>query len=193
MIRNSIMAAACAFAALAVPAAAQEVDRGEQRLEIIGTAPSACILRAPVGAAGVNATFEAQTANSGAIRILALVNPTTAQPQAASIALQFPVICNSAHRLIARSGNGGLLRERGNARNRQSNTGFAEFLAYQVGMSWNGSTVTQASDAAGALQLNSANGAAGEVALTVTVPAGGGPLIAGRYADVLVIEFQAAN
>lgn len=174
-------------------AAAQGVDNRQGQLELLGQAPSACLMRAPVATGGVNATYSNTSISSGEIQIVQLANPQTAEPQAASIALALPVVCNSAHRLLVRSANGGLLRDGGSPANVQRVGGFGEFLGYEMQTSWAGQDVSARSDVARQISIDSSNAAAGNVALQFSVAAGGGPLVAGRYADNIVVEFQASN
>jgi len=41
--------------------------------------------------------------------------------------------------------------------------------------------------------INSADGAAGQLSLVISVPDGGDPLVAGTYNDQVVIQLQAAS
>ncbi|HWU74602.1 MAG TPA: hypothetical protein VN137_14035, partial [Sphingomonas sp.] len=115
-----------------------------------------------------------------------------AEPRGAAINLALPVICNSAHKLTVTSANGGLLRDGGNPRNRQSPTGFGEFLGYQINANWAGQTASVQTINNNVLAIASADGGAGDMGLTITVPPGGGPLVAGRYADTVTVQFEAA-
>jgi hypothetical protein len=187
----------CAIAALvagwSVAAQGQDFSEADQPLEIAGEAPPACVVRAPTATAGTNVTFDPTGPAGGELRIVQLVDPTTAEPLPTSITLAVPVVCNSAHRIELRSLNGGLLRDRGNARNRQSNTGFGEFVPYRVGLAWAGQQRDVTSEEAQTLVVSTVRGAAGDATLSFTLPGGGGPLVAGRYADAIVVEFQATN
>lgn len=194
-MKASIRIAALAMVLIAaLPAAqAQDFSESDQPLELAGEAPPACVLRAPSATAGVNANFDPTGPASGELRIVQMVNPGTAEPLPTSITLALPVICNASHRIELRSQNGGLLRDRGNARNRQSSTGFGEFLTYRVGLNWAGQQRDATSEEARNLSINAARGAAGDALLTFSLPGGGGPLVAGRYSDAIIVEFHAAN
>ena len=122
-----------------------------------------------------------------------MVNPTTAEPLPTSITLALPVVCNASHRIELRSQNGGLLRNRGNARNRQSGSGFGEFVTYRVGLAWAGQQRDVTSEEARNLSIDAFRGAAGDAVLNVSLPGGGGPLVAGRYSDAIIVEFLVAN
>lgn len=174
-------------------ASAQIVDTGQGRVEILGEAPAACLLRAPIATNAVNATFGSATATSAEIQIVQLANPQTAQAQAASIDLALPVVCNSAHRLTIRSLNGGLLRDGGTARVPAAADRLGEFVGYQLGARWAGTEVSVESAVTNVILIDSARAAAGDVQLRFAVSAGGSALIAGRYADAVIVEFQAAN
>jgi hypothetical protein len=41
--------------------------------------------------------------------------------------------------------------------------------------------------------IDLAQGHSGEASILINVPAGGSPLVAGSYADQIIIEFQVAN
>lgn len=182
-----------ALLATTVAARAQNlIDTGQGRLEIAGRAPPACVLNAPTASGGQNATFTGIGATSGEIRITEFGDPQTAQPRGAAINLALPVICNSAHRLTVTSANGGLLRDGGNARNRQSPTGFGEFVGYQISANWAGQSASVQTINNNVLAIATADGGAGDMGLTITVPPGGGALVAGRYADTVTVQFEAA-
>ena len=101
------------------PVAAQTGDTARGRIEIAGRTPPACLIRTARAGNALNASFVSAGPSSGEIRIAELVDPQTAEPRAAEMVIELPVMCNAAHRLTLTSTNGGLLREGGNARNRQ--------------------------------------------------------------------------
>lgn len=174
-------------------ATAQVVDTGQGRIELLGQAPAACVLRAPVATNAINATFGSAGLAGGEIQVVQLANPQTAQAQAASIDLALPVICNSAHRLTIRSANGGLLRDGGVSRVIAPIGGLGEFVAYQLDALWAGRDISVQSNVNNTILIESAGASAGDVRLRVSVSAGGGALVAGRYADAVIVEFQATN
>ena len=171
-------------------ALAQTPESGGARFEIIGEAPSACVVRPPSAASGVNATVQSAGSARSEIRIVQMVDSSTGQARATSAELALPIICNAPHRVTLRSRNGGLLRE---GRTGRSMGGFAEFLPYRLSALWLGRSAEGASDMADGFVIDSFGGGAGQMSLSIDVPAGGRPLVAGRYADELVIEFQVAN
>lgn len=183
-----------ALVTMAAPAAfAQDLTTAREELEIFGRAEPACVTRAPAAVAGINANFDPSADSGGEIRINQLVDQTTAEPVPASITLTIPVICNSSHRVTLSSQNGGLLRDAGDPRRRQSNNGFGEFVPYQLNFAWAGQQRDASSEAARSIVLNVRRGAAGEATFRFALPGGGGALLAGRYSDAVVIEFTPAN
>jgi hypothetical protein len=179
-------------AALALPglALAQTTNTGHGRLDLTGTAPSACLISTPTAAAGANTTFQSTGAQQGQVTITQLADPTTAQPVAATINLALPIICNAAHRVTISTTNGGLARVGGSG---QTTGGFREFLPYSVSASWAGQTATATSTAGATVTINANDGAAGQLSLVIQVPGGGTPLIAGTYDDQVVIQLQVAS
>ena len=188
MIRRAIL---LSLLVLPLPALAQTPQSGGARIDINGEAPSACVVRAPSGATGINATVEAAGAGRSEIRITQLVDPASATPRATSAELSLPIICNAPHRLTVRSGNGGLLRE-GAARGGAEGT-FSEFLPYRLAAVWAGQQTQGLSESAGGLSIDSSGGGAGQLLLSIRVEPGGSALVAGRYADDVVISFAVAN
>lgn len=185
MIRTLVIAAA-----IAAPGAAFAQDSvfATGRLEIAGIAPNACVIRTAGGGVGANAVFEPTSTSSGRIRIVDLVDPATAQSRGATMDLTVPVICNGPHRVTLRSGNGGLRRE-------GAATGgpFASTLPYTYDLVWAGNQSSASSDAGAPLVIDATGARAGQLSLSVNVARGGQPLVAGTYADQIVLEFQSAN
>ena len=160
------------------------------RLDIVGQAPNACVISSAGSAAGANAVFRSLNAGAAEVRITEMIDPQTSTARASSINILLPIICNGAHRLVLTSGNGGLLRDGGSTA--ASPGGFREFVPYQVSAVWSGQTAAQSSDS-GPVVINVRDGAAGDASVTIDVPGGGAPLIAGGYTDAVVIELQVEN
>jgi hypothetical protein len=160
------------------------------RLDIVGEAPNACVISSAGSAAGANAVFRSLTAGAAEVRITEMIDPQTSTARASSINILLPIICNGAHRLVLTSGNGGLLRDGGSTA--ASPGGFREFVPYQVSAVWSGQTAANSSDR-GPVIINVRDGAAGDASVTIDVPGGGAPLIAGGYSDAVVIELQVEN
>jgi len=192
MQRAALMLAAVICAA-PTASLAQTVNFGRGRLDMTGTAPSACVISAPTSVSGANATVAATGSQSAQITITQLVDQTTAQPMAAAINLSLPIICNTAHTLTVTTANGGLARVGGNQRNSNATNGFREFVPYQVAAAWAGHSVNGTSQSSPPVSIVVPDGAAGELSLTISVQPGGAPLVAGAYSDSLVIQLQVAS
>jgi hypothetical protein len=187
MMRSICLSALLAFA----PAMAFAQNTAPQgRLDIVGDAPNACVISSAGSSAGANAVFRSLTAGAAEVRITEMIDPQTGAARASSISILLPIICNSAHRLLLRSGNGGLLREGGS---RQAGAGgFREFVPYQLSAVWSGQSAANASDQ-GPVVINVADGAAGDASVTIDVSGGGAPLVGGGYSDAVVIELRVEN
>ena len=189
MIRRSALLL-LALAPAALPA--QTPQTGQGRLEIVGEAPGACIVRDRGNATTTNASYSATGPSSGQIRITDMVNPANATARGSTIDLALEVVCNSPHRLVLRSENGGLLRA-GAAGRGVGQGGFSEFLPYAVRATWLGRDGSLTSDAGAPVVMESSQGGAGQLSLAIVVPPGGTPLVAGDYRDAVILEFRAAN
>lgn len=192
MMHGKLLTVALALMA-ASPAAAQAGDVARGRVEIAGRTPPACLIRTARAGEALNASFAPSGPSSGEIRIAELVDPQTAQPRAAAMVIELPVVCNAAHRLTLSSANGGLLREGGDPRNRQTASGFGELLGYQLDASWGGRVLILDAAEAPLAALDIPDGATGDLSLRLSIPAGGGPLVAGRYSDTVVIELNVSS
>lgn len=157
------------------------------RLELVGTANPACVIRAPSAAIGNNMSFNPVSSMAGEIAIAEFVD-ADAVPRGGSIEVILPVVCNSAHRVLVRSGNGALRRVGAPV---QSGP-FAQSVAYQVATIWGGQQGSLATGA-GPLIINTPEARAGQLSLAISVPAGGPPLVAGTYSDQIILELQAAD
>ena len=189
MMRGTFLGVVAAL--VAAPASAQEVQASSQQLRLAGTAPAACVLRAPVVDAASNASFAVTGASSAQIAITQLVDTQTAISLASTIELSLPVTCNASNTVTVRTTNGGLRRV-GSAARAATPGGFSEFLGYRLGLDWAGQSLDQPSTAGGATIVSPQPGR-GNMVLRVATAAGSGPLVAGRYDDAIVIEIHAAN
>ncbi|MFL6858671.1 MAG: hypothetical protein ACJ8EB_12295 [Allosphingosinicella sp.] len=185
---------AFAAALLAWPAAGwgQTPTVGSGVIHLVGQAPSACVIHGPADEiVATNASYSPTGIGAGQIRITQMVDEAQAVGRAATIDLTLGVICNSPHRLVVRSLNGGLLRE-GAAAGAPGQGGFAEFVPYRVTAGWMGRELSGASDAGGGLTLDGGAGALGQLSVGIAIP-GGERLLAGTYRDWVVVEFGAAE
>lgn len=178
----------------AAPADAQttiieDATRTGQTIQVSGIAPPACLVRAASGQRGVNATF-ASSGTNGTVTIDNLVDPVTARVLPSRITLALPIICNSAHVVRLRSAGGALRREGAAV---VPGAVFTDELPYQYGLRWAGGG-TVSPTASGQVVTVAASGAASGVAeVTLDVPSGGRPLVAGRYGDTIIVELGAAD
>lgn len=161
-----------------------------QDIGIVGTSPPSCLIQPGVTAQGSNATFLANSASGGTVAISQLADPVTSQANAMSIRLALPMICNTAHSVVVRSRNGGMLRVGGS---RQSSGGFTEFLPYRLSGDWVGLSSIGRSDANEVMQLSVPNGGQGLLTVDITIDQGSVPLVAGGYEDTLQIDVAASN
>ena len=180
---------ACSLLATASAASAQTLPT-QSRVEIVGEALPACLIRGGGNAQGSNVSFQSSGPFAGEIRIDQLIDPTTAVARKANVNLQLPVVCNGPHKVVLRSARGGLVRDGASG----ATTGpFRERLPYELSAVWNGRVLRQASDAAGPFVVESSDGRADDLGLSISLPGGGAPLVAGSYSDTITVEFQAAN
>lgn len=176
--------------ALAQPAQAQELNRGTQRLEVLGTASSGCVAGSvQASSTQVNAIYVSGGPSDGSVTIPILVDPNTAATLGSRIVLNLPVVCNTSHNISVRSFNGGLTRDGANGR---ATGGFSESQAYAIDVTWQAQTA----------RLETANRtvafvvprpAKGEVTVDINVPRGTRPLVAGAYRDAVVVEIRPNN
>lgn len=184
----AFLIAASAF--IALPAQAQELNRGTQRLELLGQADAACVAGSARAGRQSNATFQDGGPSSGTVVIPVLVDPATATTRGSNIELALPVVCNTSHNITVRSYNGGLLRD-GAGANRGSG-GFSQFQDYSVAVGWQAQTIRIGGTNTTA-SLASANPAKGDLTVDIIVPRGTVPLVAGTYRDAVVVEIRPAN
>lgn len=159
------------------------------QLQITGLAPQACIISAPSENGLANATLSAG-ATSAKIVVTKLVDPATAVPLAATVNMAFPVVCNSAHRMTVETRDGGLILQQAAP---PPGPGFRNRLGYRVTAMWAGQQAQGSTDSRVPVEIDTSNGAAGELLLTIQIPAGGEPLVAGMYSDSIVLNLQPAS
>ena len=179
--------------ALAMPVASLAQDSGSdsQRLQIAGEARPACVISQPAAVGGVNAVFAASGPAGGTITITQLVNPQTAEPEAASVEISLPAICNTAHRVVVTSADGGLQRVGGQRGLRGNDNTFGDMLPYSIAFDWGSLRLDGTSDDAPFEAQQDAT--QGEMRLTIATTAGGGFLTAGTYSDNVTIRFEPAS
>lgn len=172
-------------------AIAQSVERDSAQLRVAADAGAACVVDSARAVSASNATFRADGRGGGTIAITELVDPTTAQPRAATIELALPVVCNAAHRVVIASSEGGLQRIGGRRGLKPGRDGFGDMLPYAIGFTWGGNTGAGTSEDARFGITQSAE--TGEFRLRIDTSPTSGFLTAGIYSDALTIEFEPAN
>lgn len=187
-----ILLASVPLLAIAMPAQAQDSQSVTETLRLFADAAPACVVSEASLTSAANASFAASGATGGTITITQLADPETAEPRASDIALELPVVCNAAHRLVVLSGSGGLLRAGGQSTNGLRPNGFADFLTYQLDLDWAGSSLSGASNGLTGFALNE-GAATGRMRLHISTQAGGGALTAGQYDDTITIRFEPAS
>lgn len=174
--------------ALGEPAGSQPLPLSDQ-FDISGAAPDSCVLSNPSAASGRNAIFEAGGARRARIVLPQLADPGTARSRGAAITIVFPLVCNTAHDISVTTTGQGLARLGVAA----VAAGFRDRIAYRLSADWDGAQAAGSSAAAVPVKIAKNSGAAGMLSLTIDVPEGGEPLLAGTYSDSLVIEIHPAN
>lgn len=187
-----LFAGLTALASVTATAHAQTLpDSGAVLLRFEGDADPACVISAASAATASNATL-ATGESATQVNIASFVDPRTAQSSGATIRVSLPVVCNYAHRVRVRSGQGGLRVEENGVQ--PASAGFATLAPYSLQASFNGivQSVTTTAPGSGVTIVN-AEGAVGALDLSITIPQGGPPLVAGSYVDQLIIDFEAAS
>jgi hypothetical protein len=172
-----------------VSLAAQTPQTGQGRLEIVGEAPGACVMRGPATATATNASYASTGPSAGQLRITQMVGAQS-QSRGVTADLALTVVCNSPHQLVLRSENGGMLRNGG--RVGAMSGPFAEFLPYEFRANWLGRDASSISNGPGPLVMQSNQGGAGQLSLGVVLPEGV-RLAGGDYRDSVILEFRAAE
>lgn len=182
---------ALALSTIASPALAQSAPLVNRQLQVIGTAPTGCIMGQLSAANPANMTFAANSASTGTVGFAQFVDLTSLRTMPGSIDIVLPVTCNASHRIEVRSANGGLLRA-GAVSPTATLGGFGQFVPYTYRVDWLGQDYERASNG-GTLAVAGDQAGRGNLTLRVASPAGTGPLVAGQYNDTITIEVLAAN
>jgi hypothetical protein len=168
---------------------AEDAMRPTQTVQVSGIAPAACLVRPASAQRGINATFES-SGNSGTVNISNLVDPVTARVLPSRITLALPIICNSAHVVRLRSAGGALRREGAAV---VPGGAFTDELPYEFGLRWAGGGTLSPQQSSQLVTVASNGAASGVAEVTLDVPGGGRPLVAGRYGDTVIVELGAAD
>ena len=183
------LAVLVALAAVGQSAARAAETASAPPLLVNGQVAAACRLSpASEGAGGANITFSQNGGNASSLTVNTMVDATTAKTQAAVGVVQFQVLCTGAHTLTVNTASGGLV----NTTTQNTAAGFANRIDYGLQAAWNGVTRNlTTSGSAASLDLSGADANTGALTVTVTVPSGEGPLIAGAYQDTISIDLSA--
>ena len=172
---------------LALAAGAAQAQTAPQQLTFQGDAPAGCLMQAPLSPSSDNASVTSAAPGSADIVIGQLVGDD-AVSVGATVVLSVPAACNQAHTVSLVSVNGGLANADGTA----ASAPFRSILPYSVAVSWGSDAETyQRGDPATTISYGDA--ATGSVTVTIEIPAGGAPLVAGSYSDQLILELAAAG
>jgi hypothetical protein len=174
------------------PAFAQTValDLATRNTQIRGEVPRACTITGPALAISAsNATFAVSGVGSATITISQLVDPNIGDgtPQAATLQFEIPATCTVSHELNVDSANDGLAL--GGSLGTAVTDGFRNALPYAITTSW--STLNLSGQTtSGPLIGRVGDAATGNIVVSISIPAGGTPLVAGSYSDSLSINLS---
>ncbi|HEY1750669.1 MAG TPA: hypothetical protein VGG29_05365 [Caulobacteraceae bacterium] len=189
LLRFAAMGAAVALAIAAGPAVRAADTAGSQPLVIAGQVASTCQMSpATQGPGNLNVAFSAAGGGASQLAVNLMVDPSTARTQSVVGVVQFQVLCTGAHTLKVTSASGGLV----NTTTTTTAGGFSTRADYSLQAAWAGASRSlTTSGSAASLDLSGADSASGALTVTVTVPSGEGPLVAGAYQDVISIDLSA--
>ena len=177
---------AASISLMATPALAQVgPDQDSEQLAFQGQVAAGCVFEAAETSFVENAVISNLSPGTADIAINQLVDEDGA-PIGAVIILSLPATCNQSHSLTLASQNGGLVNPDG-----VEGGPFRTQLPYSMTVAWGSVSQTVSSDGPG-LTLAYGDAGTGVVTLTIQIPAGGDPLVAGAYADQLILELGAA-
>ena len=179
---------ACAFGGrLVQPAFGQ--DSQAQSFTIKAYAQSVCTLSPPQTTQATNMALGAGSGIQPIISIPSLHDGKTAQLQAASISLTLSMVCNRAHSLHIKTGNGGLSSQTSSG----AGAGFANRVDYATHVNWgtvSGELQTSGVSNQASPDLHSSGAYSGNITLQVLINelgAGHLPLAAGTFTDTLTV------
>jgi hypothetical protein len=161
-----------------------------QHLSVEGVNPVACSIRVITLNAGSAATLTSATQGNALVQ-LGSPNFVDAQstPTGGKVYLGVPIICNGAHTVVVRSTNGRLTLESGAA----GGNGFRNTVDYTLTTSWAGLNQSFNTTSASTLQIPVSQANSGDALVTIDIPAGGQPLVAGIYSDLIVVEVTVSS
>lgn len=156
-------------------------DNGALAFE--GSVPNVCRLGTPgLDQTSSALTIEQQTANGLAVRLNAFADPETGLALANSVIFALPLTCNAAHRVVVRSLGNGM------STNAVASPGFSNIVGYSLTTQWAQQTMGENAPGGSGTAIDVSNAAAGSAVITVQIPAGTTPLVAGAYSDDIIVE-----
>lgn len=173
---------------MAVAAQAQVATTPQVQMAFNGQVDAGCVTASPSASAAQNATAKGLVTGSANVMITRLVGEDGV-PLGAQIVLTMPSTCNQAHTLNLNSLNGGLSNSSGAG---AEGGPFRALLPYTVVVDWAGQSRTFDSSV-GSLTQPVSDAATGPVTVTIQIPSGGAPMVAGSYSDQLVLELGVAG
>lgn len=179
--------AAVIFAAGAANAVEPAAGTGEQSARFEGHVNGACRMGAPTAVSTDNVTVGALSTGSAEFTIDQLVGPDGI-PLAAQVVVNIPAICTQAHVLSVSSLNDGLSTPQPVA----PGSPFRNVLDYSVNVLWAGQSndfTASGSDLAAPIP----DAAQGDVTVTISLPGGGDPAVAGIYSDEIILQLGVAG
>ena len=188
MMRLQILVCAVvSMAAMATAAQAQVASTQQNQMTFNGDVAAGCITAAAAASSAQNAEAQDMVSGSANVVVTRLVGDDGV-PLGAEISLALPSTCNQAHTLTLTSVNGGMT----NAGGALASGAFRSLLPYTVVVNWAGQSQTF-STGAGALTQPVSDAATGPVSVTIQIPSGGAPMVAGSYSDQLVLQLGIAG
>lgn len=176
-----------AAAVLAAGAAHAADPLAEQTARLEGHVEGACRMGAPTAVSTSNATAGALTTGSAEFTIDQLVGPDGI-PLAANFVVSIPAICTQAHVLTVSSLNDGLRTPEPTP----SGSQFRSVLDYSVNVGWAGQSNNFTASGAD-LAAPIPDAARGDVTVTISLPGGGDPAVAGIYSDEIILQLGVAG
>lgn len=194
MMRNILSALTLGAAMITSPALAQEMmtpERIDRDITFEGSAQRACRVTPASAVRELNATLQPSDGSSLNVQLTpqGFIDPTTGVAQATEIALSLPVTCNAPHRIRVSSTQGALLREGASV----AAGDFRSRLDFRVNLEFAGQSATFDTTSTASAEVNLSEAATGNAVVTISIPGGGTPLVAGAYSDTLIVEIEAGS
>lgn len=194
-MRQYIVAAAAAVAAIMTAGTALAADTATHNITLTGTMPDTCnIPTAPTTAASTNMTLNGgATTSASTVNVSNIFNTTTGALTGGSITLRFAsAVCNYNATVSLQTTNGRLTRSGGTAVVAGTWLTAVDYSAVASWATFTSSTLN-ATGTAGA-KINSTIGGpvVGNLDVQITVASSATPVAGGTYDDVLVLQIGTA-